>query len=663
MKVYCLVFFTAVCVAACSGGGSDGAGSSSRYGADSANFGCSGGCFGNSLTPADVTIILQQGVAAAAGLHSPATIAITDRVGNVLALYAMAGAPTTTAIGAGIGAAGGLEGVAVPAAVAAISKAGTGAFLSSQGNAFTTRTASQIIQEHFDPGENNQPAGPLFGVQFSQLMCGDVTTVNPALLGGIRSGSKFRAGGNVGPRPLPLGLSADPGGIPIYKSGEVVGGLGVEADGAYRIDRDIGGNDDDIEERIALSAARGGFEIPSERVGDLLFVAGRTLRSIDLSYDQLDALPQTLPDLAAHGSFVTLPFYSDGQVHGGAVFGTSGSGVLRGSRMGIASAILVDGAGGERFPTRAGTPLAGGGQLSPTEVAALLDSALLTAHRSRAAIRRPLDSDARVSIWVVDTAGVPLGMTRSEDAPVFGLDVALQKARTAAFFSSKDAAAKLDQVRFQNGIGSFENYVAQSEALLGPGVFSVGFAFTSRAIGNIARPFFLDGIEDNGPGPLSLPFPGRGGSSRSWSPFNVGLQLDIVFQRLVQPLGIPANPPTSIPDSCTDTSALGSRLRNGLQIFAGSVPLYRNGVLVGALGVSGDGTSQDDLIAFYGASRPGLDAAGHNSIGDATLGFNAPQEIRSDTINAEDPDARLRYVSCPEAAFIGSDEQDLCSGL
>ena len=34
-----------------------------------------------------------------------------------------------------------------------------------------TRTASQIVQQHFNVGESQQPAGPLFGAQFSQLAC------------------------------------------------------------------------------------------------------------------------------------------------------------------------------------------------------------------------------------------------------------------------------------------------------------------------------------------------------------------------------------------------------------------------------------------------------------------------------------------------------------
>src|SRR5581483_1307933 len=106
----------------------------------------------------------------------------------------------------------GLDGLAVvPATIAAISKAITGAYLSSEGNAFSTRTASQIVQEHFNPGELGQPGGPLFGVQFSSLPCSDFNT-------------RFSGGGaDIGPKRAPLGLSADSGGFPLYKNGTVVG--------------------------------------------------------------------------------------------------------------------------------------------------------------------------------------------------------------------------------------------------------------------------------------------------------------------------------------------------------------------------------------------------------------------------------------------------------
>lgn len=643
----------------CGGGGGGESSPEGRVGgSDSADFNCDGACDNQSLSTADVEKILRQGIAAAQGLGVAATFSILDRVGNVLAVYQMEGASGTTTISGDLGATGGLEGLTVPSTVASISKAGTGAYLSSQGNAFSTRTASQIIQEHFDPLERNAPGGPLFGVQFSQLICSDVTVLNPQFGAGIPAGNKALSTGMTGPRPLPLGLAGDPGGIPLYKLGDVVGGLGVELDGVYRIDRFIQDYDNDIEERIALSASTS-FEAPGERVADQMYVAGKALRYTDLDYSELDPLPAELPELNP-AALVSVTLFTDGQIRSGAVFGDPSSGIAETVRAGVPAAILVDAGGNNRFPPQNGSPL-GGIELQAVEVDSLLDSALVTSFRARAAIRRPLDTGARVSIWVVDHLGIPRGFVRTQDAPVFGIDVALQKARTAAFFSSADAGAALDQIRAQNGFGAFDDYVTPTRQVLGATALTGANAITARAIGNLARPFFADGIDGNQPGALSLPFPGLG-TGRTWSPFNTGLQLDLIFQRLAQPLGLPVSPPSSIPDTCTDSSVVGRRLGNGIQIFPGAVPLYRGGTLIGAIGISGDGIDQDDMVAFYGASRQGLDFAGRTGVGDAEYGFNSPREIRSDRIPIDDG-LRLRYVNCPEGPFSGSNDQNVCEGF
>jgi hypothetical protein len=50
--------------------------------------------------------------------------------------------------------------------------------------------------------------------------------------------------------------------------------------------------------------------------------------------------------------------------------------------------------------------------------------------------------------------------------------------------------------------------------------------------------------------------------------------------------------------------------QNGVVFFPGSTPLYKNGVLVGGLGVSGDGVDQDDVVTFFagGDFIPGRDS-------------------------------------------------------
>jgi len=156
----------ALFLAACGGGGGSGSG------------GCGGTCESanpTTLTVADAQQVIAQAVAESAAQGARATVAVVDRVGNVLAVFKMNGALPTFTITSGSGATGGLEGLGIlPSELAAISKAITGAYLSSEGNAFSTRTASQIIQQNFNPGEANQPSGPLSGVQFSQLSCSDI---------------------------------------------------------------------------------------------------------------------------------------------------------------------------------------------------------------------------------------------------------------------------------------------------------------------------------------------------------------------------------------------------------------------------------------------------------------------------------------------------------
>jgi hypothetical protein len=92
-----------------------------------------------------------------------------------------------------------------------------------------------------------------------------------------------------------------------------------------------------------------------------------------------------------------------------------------------------------------------------------------------------------------------------------------------------------------------------------------------------------------------------------------------------------------------------------MQIFSGGVPIYRGGALVGAIGVSGDGIDQDDMISFLGANNGGLKVG---SIG------NAAPAMRADTLVFNvGAGVRLRYVNCPFAPFLDTNQQNVCQGL
>ncbi len=617
---FCLLWAIYALLAGCGGGGGGGSGSG----------GCGGDCQSatpNALTVSEVQQVLAQAVFEAQAQNVKATIAVVDRVGNVLGVFRMNGAAPTFTISSGTGATGGLEGVSgLPSELAAISKAVTGAYLSSEGNAFSTRTASQIIQQNFNPGENNQPSGPLFGVQFSQLSCSDLNQKATA--------------GTLGPKRSPLGLAADPGGLPLYKNGTLVGGVGAISDGLYSLDTDIRGSDTDVDELIAVAAGNA-LSAPADRRANQITVDGRTLRYVDS--ESLASNPAQAPPFAAFngiaGSLVDVPGYGGSPVVAGVAFGTPASGYradLSPTFAGLNAYVLVDAANVNRYPPR-GSP---DGRLQPAEVTQILKSALDVANRARAQIRRPLGSAAQVTVTVVDTSGNVLGLVRTPDAPVFGTDVALQKARTAAFFARFTAAAQLNALPPANYPTPPSAYVTSLRSFLNdPFALANGIAYSNRAIGNISRPYFPDGIDGTANGPFSRPI-------GQWSVFNDGLQLDLIQNKLV----------ASLTTGDTSTGCTGvDALANGIQIFAGSVPIYNGNELVGAIGISGDGIDQDDMIAFLGLA---------NAASTLRTGIrNAPAAIRADTLVPHGEGTRLRYVNCPQAPFNGSSQQNACSGI
>lgn len=593
-----------------------------------------------SLSVADVQTVIAQAAAQATAQGAPATIAVVDRVGNVLGVFKMTGSRDFVAIPeAPNGDNEDIQGLDVPAAGAAIAKAITGAYLSSGGNAFSSRVASQIVQEHFPPAPTTAglESGPLFGVQFSQLPCSDL--------------SARAVDGMIGPQRSPLGLSADPGGFPLYKDGVVVGGVGVAADPDYTFDPNVLDVDIDTDEMIAL-AGTVGFEAPVEIRADRIAADGTTLRYTDATYSNLSDVSGA-SFVATPGSLIAVTGYTGAAIRAGTAYGTENSGIrpaTSGEFSNRDAFILTDGAGTNRFPVRGGTD--GGDIAQPitaAEATAILEEAFTVMSRARAQIRRPLDSRAQVTISLVDTRGRILGIVRSPDAPIFGTDVSLQKARTANFFSGPFAAAELSAAT-----GEVPEYVQRVRTFLGdPDALTGTFAFADRSGGNLSRPYFPDGEVGTPHGPLSRPI-------EQFNPFSTGLQSALVLGNLAQHLnfvlGLSPNDTNRGCSALPDIAGSGTRLDNGIQIFPGSVPVYRGSELVGGIGVSGDGIDQDDMISFLGLHNAGVRTGSIN---------NAPNEIRADRIvvNVNGRNVRLRYINCPFAPFLDDPSQNVCEGL
>jgi uncharacterized protein GlcG (DUF336 family) len=215
------------------------------------------------------------------------------------------------------------------------------------------------------------------------------------------------------------------------------------------------------------------------------------------------------------------------------------------------------------------TPAAGpSGGLSAADVIQILNNAEATANTTRAAIRLPLGSKTRMVIAVADVDGTIIGLRRMQDSTVFSIDVAASKARNMVYFNSTSrTAADL------NGVPT-------------------GTAVTNRTISFGAQPLYPPGIDGSNAGPF----------------FNL-YTMDL------------ANP-------CTQGFQGGATNKSGIVFFPGSAGLYRNGALIGGLGVSGDGVDQDDYVTSGG-----------------TKGFEAPTNIRADQVM--DEGVRLPYFKFP----------------
>jgi len=497
------------------------------------------------LTMADVQTIINQAVTRAVQVSPNSVIAVTDREGNVLAVWVVRG------------------GAASNAEIAtAVSKAGTAAFLSSNQNAFTSRTAGFIIQQHFPPGVNNTAPGPLVGVGLSNLFISDINKFR-------KPGSVISFNSQPGLTILPVpgtSLDGSPGGVPLYKNGVLVGGIGVTGDGrpppivGFRAENPFvftAGADTD--EDLALAGQRG-FRPASSITANNVFIGGIRLPYVATSTSASGTtVLQGNPDPqypAILGAPAPFPYPI-------ATFaGVTGE---------IRQPIIND-------PLSPGL-INGQQRLTATEVSNIIYFAAQRVKITRAAIRLPIGTQMEVFITVVNNPNMPgvtptvLGTFRTGEATFFSWDVAVQKARTALYYSSHD--------------------------FLG---FGLDIAMSTRCVGFLAECNYPPGIDGNSPGPFN-------GEQEMFS----GL------------LGTHCAPKDIVPNLA---AVPNPDLPNGITIFPGGFPLYRNGVLVGAIGVSGDGVDQDDIVGASG-----------------THDFLAPYSIRSDQFFFRG--TRLPYAKFP----------------
>jgi uncharacterized protein GlcG (DUF336 family) len=586
------------------------------------------------LTTSEVQALLMR--AAAATASNDAIIAIVDRGGTILGVFQESGVSTAIT-----GNAEKLD-FAVDGAVAL---ARTAAFFSNDTTPLTSRTIEQLSQStitqrevesdpniinpnstlrgpgfvapigiggHFPPGVSGAPLADLLNIEAtnrdSYLQPGpdaikgtadDIPIANRFNINGayVPPGQGINAPLAYGEQLLTSaeqrnptfnhfqsrGIATLPGGIPLYQYGVLVGGIGVFFPGttgyatAENSSLSAGFNpklpDRTLEAEFIGLAAEGGSSGLGLRVGTLGGVA--PLPGFDLPVANITEGGIALNSVGSGGTQgpYNLVAYARANLHVGQ---GSGAGHF----------LPVDAMGdhflaGKTVPSGwLVTPHAGGG-LTAADVTQIINQGIATARQTRAQLRFPSDLTTRMVFAVTDTNGNILGLYRMADAPYFSIGVAVSKARNDAYYDNPSQLQSIDKL---------------------PGV-PAGVAMTSRDYYYLASPFYPVGIDGTPPGPFSiLNDPG----TNPLTGLNTGAPVPAsVFQSAV---GYDAFHPNT---NFHDPSNLANQ--SGVVFFPGSSGLYKtvNGhpVLVGAVGVSGDGVAQDDFVTNGAAGSYGAPAA------------------------------------------------------
>ena len=527
------------------------------------------------LTALDAQLIIQRAVASIddPNLH----VAVVDRRGAILGVFSNLGPPArdedniavslarTTAF---------FSNSQAPLSSRTVQFLSTFHFPATFGNGFVPSVCPQsgvglcpntaIAPQQVTTGVKGTARGPLWQINATNRGAEVATLLtNPPTL--FNAGQAYPRSLNInGTFPSP-GITLLPGAVPLYKNGRLVGGVGCFTRPGPTGDPDI------LAAEFAAISGASGSGLPGDEDFFLridpegaIFLGGILLPYVK----QLSRPPNRLPGLG----FPPPPPDPRWLVFVDELGGLS---ILRNG--------VVDPFGYLIGPRASVTPVAPVG-LTQAEVDLIITQTIQTADKTRAAIRLPLGTAAKIIAVITDVRGLILAHFRMEDTLTDAVDVVPAKARSAVYYSLPGGPAPLDQW---------------------PG-FPIdplnGVAVTTTALGFLSQTFYPPGIDGQPAGPL----------------FALALQNQLPAQASLQ-----GNAP---PDP---------GYQNGLIFFPGAVPLYKNGVLVGGLGVSGDGVENNDFIAKGGAR-----------------GFEAPGPLRIDRFKFRG--VRIPFLKFPQNPGGGS---------
>ncbi len=448
----------------------------------------------------------------------------------------------------------------------AVALARTGAFFSNDQAPLSSRTVRFISQKNYPPGIEFLPNGALYGIENTNRGCSLNASFNPGACAPpatsleellVRNGVADCPGGDASICPLRCdGHSQEGCGLGIYTG---------KYTGRFENGRLLDVPEEEVLDSFPNQVQGGGIPL----FKDCRLVGGIGVFGVDPDPAEFAALAASLspqgfgpadclsPPFAVFLDGIRLPFVLNTSRPPGTAPGALDGGFIPLDRDDDGE-ILIRASRGAAENWLVGGPDSprGSPELSPDEVELIVRQSIEQAEETRAAIRLPLGSRTRMAIAVTDLDGELLALFRMSDSTVFSVDVAVAKARNVVYFSGD---ARLDE--------ELEEVPLET-------------AVTNRTISFGSQPLYPPGITGSSTGPFFDLFR-----------FDLGNPCSQGFDRR-RPLAL-----------------------NGVVFFPGSAPLYKDGRLVGGLGISGDGVEQDDVVAAAGS-----------------FGFEAPEGIRADQV-------------------------------